>query len=224
MTDAPSSVPADVGVTELERLRPSRFYLFAGCVSWPVVYWLYRYKARGFDQVPRSGGFVLASNHVSNFDPWPLGAAFFPRRYLRFMTKSELFWWPMKVLLEWGGAFPVRRGEADVQAVHTAVDLCREGHIVVMFPEGTRRRKGLRKRTAVKPRLGAAIIALRARVPLVPAAVRGSDRLARFGPLVVTYGAPIPLDDLQGVELREAARIATERLMDEIARLESFEG
>jgi 1-acyl-sn-glycerol-3-phosphate acyltransferase len=204
-------------------LRPSRFYLFAGYVSRPVVYRLYRYKARGLDHVPRSGGLVLASNHASNFDPWPLGAAFFPDRYLRFMTKSELFWWPLKVLLDWGGAFPVRRGEADVQAIRTAVDLCRDGHIVVMFPEGTRRRKGLRKRVAVKARPGAAMIALRAGVPLVPAAVRGTERLARFAPLSVTYGAPIPLDDLQGIELREAARIATERLMAEIARLESLE-
>ena len=123
-------------------LRPSRFYLFAGYVSRPVVYRLYRYKARGLDHVPRSGGLVLASNHASNFDPWPLGAAFFPDRYLRFMTKSELFWWPLKVLLDWGGAFPVRRGEADVQAIRTAVDLCRDGHIVVMFPEGTQAPEG----------------------------------------------------------------------------------
>jgi len=216
-------LPTPADVLDAPELRPSRFYLFAGYVTWPVVYWLYRYRAHGFEQVPRSGGFVLASNHNSNFDPWPLGAPFFPDRYLRFMTKSELFWWPLKVLLDWGGAFPVRRGQADIESINTAVDLCRGGHIVVMFPEGTRRRKGLRKRVAVKPRGGAAMIALRAGVPLVPAAVRGTDRLARLGPLRVTYGAPIPVDDLVGVESREAARIATERLMTEIARLESLE-
>ena len=127
------------------------------------------------------------------------------------------------MLLDWAGAFPVRRGEADVQAIQTAVELCRQGHIVVMFPEGTRRRKGLHKRLAAKPRAGAAMIALRAGVPLVPAAVRGTDRLARLAPMRVNYGAPIPLDDLQGVDLREAAQIATERLMAEIARLESLE-
>jgi 1-acyl-sn-glycerol-3-phosphate acyltransferase len=203
--------------------RPTRFYRFAAIVSWPVVFGLYRFKQRGLDKVPAAGGFVLAANHNSNFDPWPLGAAFFPGRYLRFMTKSELFWWPLKVLLEWGGAFPVNRKEADVKAIQTAVELCRCGHIVVMFPEGTRRRKGLRKRTRPKARPGAALIALRAGVPLVPAAVLGTDKLGRLQPLRVHYGEPIPLADLQGVELREAAQIATERLMAEIARLESVE-
>ena len=203
--------------------RPSRFYRFAGIVSWPVVFYLYRLKHRGHERVPAVGGFVLAANHNSNFDPWPLGAPFYPARYLRFMTKSELFWWPLKVLLEWGGAFPVHRKEADVQAIQTAVELCRCGHIVVMFTEGTRRRKGLRKRTRPKARPGAALIALRAGVPLVPAAVLGTDKLARLHPLRVHYGEPIPLDDLEGLELREAARIATERLMAEIARLESLE-
>ena len=221
MTDGPL-LPEAPGVA-VSSHRPSRFYLFAGIVMWPVVYGLYRHKIRGFEQVPRTGGLVLASNHNSNFDPWPLGSAFYPDRYLRFMTKSELFWWPLKVLLDWAGAFPVRRGEADVQAIQTAVELCRQGHIVVMFPEGTRRRKGLHKRLAAKPRAGAAMIALRAGVPLVPAAVRGTDRLARLAPMRVNYGAPIPLDDLQGVDLREAAQIATERLMVEIARLESLE-
>ena len=216
------AVPAEAPAVPLDSPRPSPFYLFAGVVSWPVVYGLYRLRTRGAELVPSSGGFVLASNHNSNFDPWPLGAPFFPRRYLRFMTKSELFWWPLKVLLRAGGAFPVRRGAADVESIQTAVELCRAGHIVVMFPEGTRRAKGLRKRHAARAHAGAALIALRAGVPLVPAAVRGTDRLARFRRLRVVFGAPISLDDLASAEPRRAAEVATERLMAEIARLEQL--
>jgi 1-acyl-sn-glycerol-3-phosphate acyltransferase len=204
--------------------RPSLFYLFAGGATWPVIRGLYRYKASGVEQVPSSGGFVLAANHHSNFDPWPLGAAFFPHRYLRFMTKSELFWWPLNVLLYWGGAFPVRRSKADVEAIQTGVQLCQSGHIIVMFPEGTRRRKGRRKNPASKSRRGAALIALRAGVPLVPAAVVGTDRLIRFARLQVRFGSPIPLEDLKGLELRAAAQIAHERLMGEIGRLETASG
>jgi 1-acyl-sn-glycerol-3-phosphate acyltransferase len=185
------------------------------------MYSLFRLRARGREHVPGAGGFVLASNHVSNFDPWPLGIPLFPCRYLRFMAKSELYWWPLSWFLGAGGAFPVRRGERDLAAIDTAVRLCREGYAVVMFPEGTRRRKGLRKKYEARPHTGAARIALDAGVPLVPAAVSGTDRLARLGPLRVAYGPPIRLDDLGDGDLAARARVATERLMAEIHRLEA---
>src|SRR5207302_10465446 len=133
--------------------------------------------------LPRDGGFVLASNHVSNFDPWPLGMPLWPRRFLRFMAKSELYWFPATLVLNGVGAFPVRRGQADVEAIDTAVELARAGNIVAMFPEGTRRRKGLVKRFEARPRTGAARIALEAGVPLVPAAARGTDHLRRCAPI-----------------------------------------
>ncbi len=91
-----------------------------------------------------------------------------------------------------------------------------------MFPEGTRRRKGLVKRHEARPRSGAARIALEAGVPLVPAAVAGTDRLLRLGPLRVAYGAPVEIDDLRGREdVREASQEATDRLMERIAELEA---
>jgi 1-acyl-sn-glycerol-3-phosphate acyltransferase len=172
------------------------------------------------ENVPDGSGCVVASNHVSSFDPWPLGLPIWPRVQLRFMAKSELYWWPLTLVLNGAGAFPVRRGQRDVAAIDTAVRLAREGHAVAMFPEGTRRRKGLVKRHEARPRSGAARIALEAGVPLVPAAVSGTDRLLRFGKLRVSYGAPIDIDDLRGRELGEAAHEATERLMTKILELE----
>ncbi len=199
--------------------RPSAFYLFAGAVGWPVVRLLYRLRARGVESLPKGGGFVLAANHTSNFDPWPLGIPLYPGRYLRFMAKSELYNLLLKPILNAGGAFPVRRGEGDVEAIETATRLVREGEIVVMFPEGTRRKKGLRKKFEPRPHTGAARIALSAGVPLVPAAIAGTDRLSRLARLKVAYGPPIPLDDLRGREPKEAAQVATERLMEAIERL-----
>ena len=199
--------------------RPSPVYLAIGVLSWPLVRYLYRLRATGTEHLPREGGFVLAANHTSSFDPWPLGLPLFPRRYLRFMAKSELYWWPLRHLLNGGGAFPVRRGLADREAIRTAVELVRKGEIVVMFPEGTRKRKGIRKRFEARPHTGAARIALDAGAPLVPAAIAGTDRLARLGPLRVAYGPPIALDDVRGKEAREAAQVATDRLMAEIRRL-----
>src|SRR5438105_9347380 len=164
----------------------SPLYGLIGGVSWPVVYGLYRLRARGLEHLP-DDGFVLAANHTSNFDPWALGLPLWPRRQLRFMAKSELFRTPLAPILRAGGAFKVRRGEGDVEAMRTAAELVREGEIVVMFPEGTRREKGLRKKHVARAHTGAARIALTAGAPLVPAAIAGTDRLTRLGPLRVAY-------------------------------------
>ena len=136
------------------------------------------------------------------------------------MAKSELYWWPLGRVIKAGGGFPVRRGEGDIEAIRTAVQLAKEGNVVAMFPHGTRHRKGLVKRYQPRAHTGAARIALEAGVPLVPAAIAGTDRLSRLGPLRVRYGEPLPLDDLRPREPSGAAREATERLMTEIARLQ----
>lgn len=200
--------------------RPSLVYLLFGAVSWPILKLLFRYRARGTEHVPRRGGFVLAANHLSNLDPWAVGVALFPRRFLRFMAKSELFRFPLGAIIKAGGAFRVRRGERDVAAIEKGVELARDGHAVMMFPEGTRREKGIVKRHQARPHTGAARIALEAGVPLIPAAVKGTDSLLRLGPLRVAYGPPIQLDDLRDRDVREAAQVATDRLMAEIDRLE----
>jgi 1-acyl-sn-glycerol-3-phosphate acyltransferase len=202
-------------------MRPSLLYNVVGVLSWPLLHGLYRLEVSGTENLPADGGYVLACNHVSNFDPWPLGMPLWPSRFLRFMAKSELYWWPLRLVLDNAGAFPVRRGQRDVQAIATAVTLARDGNVVAMFPEGTRRQKGLVKRFDARPRSGAARIALEAGVPLVPAAVKGTDRLLRLGKLSVAYGAPIEIDDLRGCETGEAARQATERLMTRIYELEA---
>jgi 1-acyl-sn-glycerol-3-phosphate acyltransferase len=193
-------------------------YLFVGFVSWPVVMGLYRLRVRGLEHLPE-GGFVLAANHTSNFDPWALGIPLLPRRQLRFMAKSELFNPVLAPILRAGGAFKVRRGESDVEAMRTAAGLVRSGEIVVMFPEGTRRRKGLRKRHVARAHTGAARIALNAGAPLVPVAIAGTDRLLKLGPLRVTFGEPLELSDLAGLDPKSAAEKATERLMTRIEEL-----
>ena len=162
---------------------------------------------------------MLSANHTSSFDPWPLGLPLFPRRFLRFMAKSELFWPPLGWLVKGAGGFKVRRGERDTEAIVTAERLAREGYVVVMFPEGTRRTKGLRKRHVARAHTGAARIALAAGVPLVPAAISGTDRLRHFARLRVMYGPPLDIDDLRGRPAGEAAQEATDRLMEAIYTL-----
>ena len=190
--------------------RPFAIYRLIGYLSQPLKL-VYRIEARGLENLPHDRGFVLAANHTSNFDPWVLGLPLFPQRFLRFMAKSELFWWPLGPIVHGAGAFKVRRGTGDVEAIATAVELVRGGDVVVMFPEGTRQRKGLVKKHAARPHTGAARIAHDADAPLVPAAVKGTDRLARLAKLRVAYGQPLQASE----DLHET----TERLMTEIERL-----
>jgi 1-acyl-sn-glycerol-3-phosphate acyltransferase len=200
--------------------RRSLLYRFIAAVSRPLLRVLWRFEALGLEQLP-TGGFVLAAGHHSNFDPWPLAIGLTKSHFVRFMAKSELFWPPLSWIIRGAGGFKVRRGEADRDALATARRLAREGNVIAMFPEGTRREKGFMKRRQPEVHDGAARIALGAGVPLVPAALAGTDRLARLAKLRVLYGAPVPVDDLVGLPRREAARIATERLMEQIYALEA---
>jgi 1-acyl-sn-glycerol-3-phosphate acyltransferase len=203
-------------------MRPPLAYQVVAVLSWPVLYGLFRLRARGRENLPATGGSILACNHVSSLDPWLLGLPLWPRRWLRFMAKSELYWWPLSLVLNGAGAFKVRRGLGDREAIETAVQLARQGHVVAMFPEGTRRRKGLVKKHEPRPRSGAARIALEAGVPLIPAAVAGTDRLLKLGPLRIAYGPPIEIDDLRSSDdLRASSQEATDRLIARIAELEA---
>jgi 1-acyl-sn-glycerol-3-phosphate acyltransferase len=201
-------------------VRPTLVYNLVAGATWPLLYGVFRLKATGKEHIPE-GGCVLACNHLSSFDPWPLGIPLWPRTGMRIMAKAELYWFPLNKVIDGAGAFPVHRGQHDTVAIETAVQLAREGHVVAMFPEGTRRVKGLMKTRVARPRTGAARIALEAGVPLVPAAVSGTDRLRRLGKLRVAYGAPVEIDDLRGQEIAEAAQEATTRLMARIEELEA---
>jgi 1-acyl-sn-glycerol-3-phosphate acyltransferase len=201
-------------------LSTSPLYFLAGILTGPPVKLIFRLRASGKEHIPREGGFVLSANHLSNLDPWPLGLPMFPHRQIRFMAKAELFRFPLGPIIKAGGAFRVRRGEGDTGAIETAVQLARDGEVVAIFPEGTRREKGIKKKRQARPHTGAVRVALEAGVPLIPAAITGTDRLSSLGPLRVAYGPEVELGDLRDRDLREAAEIGTERLMAAITELE----
>jgi 1-acyl-sn-glycerol-3-phosphate acyltransferase len=200
-------------------------YHFIGAVTAGPIRRVFRFKSTGEEHLPREGGYVLSANHMSNLDPWPLGIPLWPERQLRFMAKAEMYKPPLKWILEPAGAFPVRRGMGDEEAMERAVELARSGEVVAIFPEGTRRNKGrikkaIKKSHRARPRTGAARVAILAGVPLVPAAIGGTESLLKLGPLRVAYGPPIELDDLKDMDIRRASKVATERLMEAIHSLE----
>ena len=90
----------------------------------------------GAEHIPADGGVIVAPNHKNFLDPFFIGIA--TRRHVRFMAKIELFKGPLRWLLVRLGAFPIRRGESDTEALDTAAAILRAGGLVVVFPEGTR--------------------------------------------------------------------------------------
>jgi 1-acyl-sn-glycerol-3-phosphate acyltransferase len=132
-----------------------------------------RFEVVGKEHLPLEGPLILASNHLNNADPPMIALAIRPR-YPMFMAKREMIRWPiLGPAFRLFGAFPVRRGEADLSALRAATEVIQGGALLVMFPEGTRSRTG----GLTKGHPGTALIALRTGVPVLPVAITGSEHL-----------------------------------------------
>src|SRR5207248_346512 len=184
----------------------------------PLVWLVFRPRVSGLEHVG-TGGFVLAANQLSNLDGFALAYALYPRQ-LRWMGKAELFQPLTAPILRRLGVFPVRRGEGDADAIDGAVALARDGHVVGIFPEGTRRSKGFQKKHVARPHTGAARVALAAGVPLVPAAIAGTEWLTLLRRWRVAFGPPVAVDRLPE-DSRAGACEATTRLWASVTSLES---
>lgn len=175
---------------------------------------LARLETYGADRVPSTGGLVVAANHFSWIDPPALGAA--SPRTLYFMAKVEAYRIPgLGQLMRTFGTFPVRRGESDREAVRTMREIVREGGALGMFAEGTRQRSGVPG--SVQP--GAAMVAINEGVPLLPAAIHGSQswRPGNFAPVSVAWGEAMTFEGLPrgGRGYREAS-VEIERKLREL--------
>jgi 1-acyl-sn-glycerol-3-phosphate acyltransferase len=142
--------------------------------------------------IPRSGPVILASNHASNLDPVVLGSWLVPAvgRRIHWLGKKELFDWP---IVGWlaanGGVHPVDRGAADVDAFRLAKRILDEGHILMVFPEGTRSADG----ALGEARDGVALLALRTGAQIVPIGISGSHRVWPRGRKVPRPGGRVTM-------------------------------
>ena len=174
-----------------------------------------RVRLRGLNNVPKSGAFIVASNHLSWTDI-PLIPMHF-RRKVVYMGKEEYFHSRLTWLVRFLGSFPVKRGEGDRHALRTAEDQLKKGNILGIFPEGTRSRI----RTMAKAHAGLGMIALRTGVPVVPVAIWGSENaLKKLGSRVtISYGKPIILKPKGKKITREDIDEATDTVMRKIAEM-----
>lgn len=201
------------------RIRPGfgRFQAPTKAIAGGAIRWYCRLEVTGTEHVPGSGPAVLAANHRSMWDI-PVHVVASPRPVM-FMAKRELFGDPVRRWM-WHvlGGFPVRRDIADVRAIDTALALLERGHLVGVYPEGTRSLSG-----EMLPFLkGAAWLALRTGAPLVPCGLSGTGRIDRAGPSLrkevrVAFGPPIPVDRASSAAARkEKADRLTDRLLEAI--------
>lgn len=132
-----------------------------------------RMETHGRENIPKSGGFIVASNHVSYLDPIAVGSSC-PRK-LNYMARHDLFINPLVSRLLFSvGAFPVRRNSADLSALKEAIRRVRAGRGLLLFPEG--RRKDINSASFDKPQPGIGFLISKLGVPVIPAVVTGSEK------------------------------------------------
>jgi 1-acyl-sn-glycerol-3-phosphate acyltransferase len=180
------------------------------------------------DDIPREGPVILAANHISNADPVILGAWLTKSlgRRIHWLGKKELFDWPV---VGWvarnGGIHPVDRAAADVDAYRMAERVLVEGHVLMIFPEGTRSPNG----ELQQPKDGLAMLALRTGAPIVPIGISNTDRVWPKGQLLPRPGRHATMrvgrlfrleDELpEGLARKAAKTAATDLIMRRIAAL-----
>src|SRR5690242_2117616 len=203
-------------------MRP--WYGFAHALADGFLRLLLVREVTGLEHVPTEGPVLVAANHGSFWDP-PVLAASLPREVAT-MTRASFFGVPgFGALLRSLGAFPVRRGMADLRAFRRARHVLREGGALLLFPEGGRMKDGRLHRGL--PGLG--LLAAHTRVPVVPVYIAGTDRIrrciARREKVRIAIGEPLPeaLWPSTGESMTQSGRdrfqAISDRVMQEIARL-----
>jgi 1-acyl-sn-glycerol-3-phosphate acyltransferase len=221
MTDAEDVLPIEGHLTPLITSLALGARLIAQCVT--------RVRIEGaLDDIPRDGAVILAANHISNADAVILGAWLTKSlgRRIHWLGKKEMFDWPVVgYVARNGGIHPVDRAAADVDAFRTAERVLTEGHVLMIFPEGTRSPSG----ELQKPKDGLAMLALRSGAPIVPIGMSNTDRVWPKGQLLprpgghatMRIGRPFRLaDELPaGLDRKSAKTAATDLIMRRIAAL-----
>ena len=172
----------------------------------------------GAENIPKDGSFILAANHVSNWDPPFLGT--FIDRDINYMGKEELFKNPiMAKICRLLHVFPVKRGAADKSAIKTAIKILKDGKCFGIFPEGTRSKTG----KLGKAESGVSLIAAMTKSKIIPAAIVNTEKIfsseKKFPRLAVIYGKPMKFSG--STKDKDALENFAQEIMNEIAKLKS---
>ena len=170
------------------------FYYIIRAICWLILKIFWKIEVIGIENIPKEGGLILASNHVSYLDPIVLAITM--ERKICFITKKEAFNNIFgSVLLKNLNAFPVDRGKVDIRSLKKSLSILHEKKVLGIFPEGTRSSNG----ELQELKLGAIKIAMKAGVPILPVGIIGTNKIYPRGKkfpilfkhrIIVKYGAP----------------------------------
>jgi 1-acyl-sn-glycerol-3-phosphate acyltransferase len=190
----------------------SWIYAFAKFILTPIAKVWFRLKVTGAELIPAEGPVIVAPNHKSIVDPFFIGLA--TKRRLHFMAKAELFEGRAARVLAGLGAYPVRRGTADPEAMETSRIHLEQGRVIALFPEGTRHRDPEALRA---PRRGAGRLAIETGAPIVPCAITGTERYPRPVRIQVAFAEPVQAAELEATP-QAAAELIENRVWPEVER------
>ncbi len=185
--------------------------------------YIFRADVSGVENLPQSGGFLLACNHISLADP-PLVGCWVPRE-MYFLARKSLFdYWGLGWLIRHLNALPLRRDAVDRRALELGIQVIRQGHGLIVFPEGTRSKSG----RLLEGRSGVGMIAREAACPVVPAYVYGAESLSRClvgrRRLGLTFGSPLSAAWVASFpSAKSGYRALTEEIMQRIHGLKEAE-
>ncbi|ERN41013.1 1-acyl-sn-glycerol-3-phosphate acyltransferase [Rubidibacter lacunae KORDI 51-2] len=197
MTESSTEPTDSAASTSAQRDREAAvslalYHLFKWSFVAPLLHLYCRGRIYGAEHVPTSGPLVVVSNHASNIDPMFVSCSV--GRPVAFMAKAELFRIPvLKQAIALYGAYPVKRGTGDLSAVRSAIDALENGWAAGIFLEGTRRKDG----RIPHPKLGAARIAAKLQVPLLPLSLWGTNKIFTTNgsfppePVTIRIGEPV---------------------------------
>lgn len=190
--------------------KKSRLYSVLRIIAIPIMTVLLRLKFINKNHIPEQGAYILACNHISNFDPIVLAVG--QKRQLKFMAKAELFKNKLlgKFLLNLG-AFPVDRGKHDTSSVRHFEEVLKEKQVMGIFIEGTCSHTG----DFLQPKNGVSLIAYHTKTPVIPACITKKGFF-----WIVHFGEPISVEELGLINGgAKEFRTSTKKIMDEIKKL-----
>ena len=196
-------------------------YRVAQTISYTYFRLFHRFRVQGLENIPKDKPFILACNHLSFFDPPAVGCKI-PRN-LHYFARDSLFFWPLGLLISSLNSIPVNRGQLDLGTLRKVLKVLKNGHPILVFPEGTRSEDG----ELQEPQKGLGLLVAKSSVGVIPARIYGSGKafgkkhlIPRIGrKIYINIGVEISFDDPKSAKSKKNYLEISTTVMSAIEKL-----